>query len=111
MICRLLSLPILTILSVTAFAQTTTAPVDEILSRISSEVAGIKKQARVNLLLSKWDAAALARHASAEQVDLTDELAAVFKPDEKRRRTIADMKTKPPLPLEEATRLLKSGKL
>jgi hypothetical protein len=88
-----------------------TAPADEALAALKEKLPAIQKELGVGRLVSKWDEAALKGIPAANRVDATDRLAREFAPDEKRQKTIEQMKNAKPLPLDEATRLMKEGKL
>jgi hypothetical protein len=89
-----------------------TEPVDELLADIEAALPAILEQAGVTCLVSTWDAEGLHRHPGAEQVDVTDALTAAFLlPTEKQARVIAGIKARPPLPLDRARSLARSGKL
>lgn len=88
-----------------------TAPADQAMAALALKLPAIQRELGVTRLVSKWDEAALAGVPEAARVDVTDRLAQEFKPDEKRRRTIEEMKKVKPLPLDEAKRKLKAGAL
>ena len=77
-----------------------TAPVDDILEHIKGQLPGIKEAAglRANAeLISKWDKKALARHKSAEQIDVTAALIDAFHPNEKQRRSATEIQQRKPI--------------
>ncbi len=82
-----------------------TASVTNILTEIKDRLPAIEKRAGVSLLISKWNTAALKRHPHARRVDVTDTLAKVFKPDEKRWKMIASIKRSKPIPLKRMERM------
>jgi hypothetical protein len=88
-----------------------TAPVDGILAGMKERVDAVQKEAGVSRLVSKWDDQTLKELKRAEKVDVTDALLREFKLDEKQRKVVEDMRTKKPLPLKEAEKLLREGKL
>lgn len=88
-----------------------TAPASEALAALAPKLAALQAELGVKALISKWDDAALRDIPAARCVDVTDRLIQEFNPDERRRKTIAEMKNKPPLPLAEAQRLEAAGKL
>ncbi len=88
-----------------------TAPVDDVLAAIKDHVQRVQQQTGVARLLSKWDEAGLKPYKSAEKVDVTDQLLGVFKLDGKQLKVGSDIRKQAPLPLAEAKRLLREGKL
>ncbi len=88
-----------------------TAPVDDVLAAIKDHVQLVQQQAGVSRLLSKWDQAGLKSYKPAEKVDVTDQLLGAFKLDAKQLKVVSDIRKQDPLPLAEAKRLLREGKL
>lgn len=88
-----------------------TAPAVEAMAALREKTPAIQRELGVTRFVSKFDELALLSVPEAKRVDATDRLAREFKPDEKRRKTIEQMKAAKPLPLDEAQRLLKAGKL
>ena len=82
-----------------------TAPVDDALEAIKDQLPGIAKQAGVGPIISKWDKASLAKHAGAEQVDITMALVEAFHPIERQRKIIPEVLKTEPLPLEEVEKM------
>lgn len=78
-----------------------TAPVDDLLLHIADSLPRIRRDAGVEALVSKWDAAGLAVHAGAERVDVTDAMVDAFMPTERQRKVVEEIRRKPPLPLDE----------
>lgn len=78
-----------------------TAPVDDILEFITNKLPGIKKQANVEMLVSKWDTQTLAQQTSAEQVDVTMLLVEAFRPNEKQKKFAIDIQKHDPMSLKE----------
>jgi hypothetical protein len=78
-----------------------TAPVDDILAHVSDQLPEIKKQANVDLLVSKWDKKTLAKHESAQHVDVTMRLVEAFNPNEKQKRRAIDIQKHDPVPLKK----------
>ena len=78
-----------------------TAPVDDILKHVADQLPKIKKQAGVDLIVSKWDTQALAKHESAEQVDITMLLVEAFKPNGKQKKSAIEIQNHDPVPLEK----------
>ena len=82
-----------------------TAPVDEILEHIKNQVPEIAKAAGVGPIISKWDKEALAKHETAEKVDVTMALVDAFHPTGKQRIAAAEIQTHQPIPLKQAENL------
>jgi hypothetical protein len=75
-----------------------TAPIDDVLASLQRRLPEIERTAGVSKLVSKWDEAALEQDRAAEKVDVTDALAAEFKPGEKELKIIASIKRAKPAP-------------
>jgi hypothetical protein len=88
-----------------------TAPVDNILAGMKDRVDAVQKEAGVTRLVSKWDEQTLKELKDAAQVDVTDALLREFKLNDKQQKVAADLRTKKPLPLKEAEKLMREGKL
>jgi hypothetical protein len=78
-----------------------TAPVDDLLAHVSSELPKIQADAGVTQLLSKWNQPELKKHAHAGQVDVTMKLVDAFQPSERQRRSAIEIQTKKPAKLKE----------
>lgn len=74
-----------------------TDPVTNVLAQIQDRLPAIQKEAGVTALVSKWDKSTLRQYRKAEQVDVTDRLAAEFKPGEKQLKVIAELKRAKPV--------------
>jgi len=79
-----------------------TAPVDDILELIK-DLPKLKRQAKITILVSKWDSDTLAKYKSAERVDVTLLLAAEFEPDKRTLQTIWAMQHMHVKPLSHKT--------
>jgi len=77
------------------------APATEALADIKDLLPEIQKKAGVTALVSKWDEAGLKAHPKAEQVDVTDALAAAFHPGEKQLQMIESIKKTKPASAEQ----------
>ncbi|MSU22656.1 MAG: hypothetical protein EXS32_02420 [Opitutus sp.] len=88
-----------------------TAPAEEAMVALKDKLPAIQKELGVVRLISKWDVAALTGVAEANRLEVTDRLAREFAPDEKRQKTIEQMKKAKPLPLDEARKLADAEKL
>lgn len=76
-----------------------TAPVDDIVVRIEDRLAGIAERRGVDVIVSKWVLAYSA--PGARFVDVTEDLAACFDPDEATWKTIRQIVAQDPVPLDE----------
>jgi len=79
-----------------------TAPVDNILEQIKDRLPAIRQGAGVGVLVSKWDKDTLAKHSSAERVDVTMELIDAFNPNERQRKSAIEIQKHKPIPLNQA---------
>jgi hypothetical protein len=79
-----------------------TAPIDEILEEIKDRLPEIEKKAGVSVLISKWDEKKLKEYPDAEKIDVTEQLVGEFKPTEKQRKILDEIKKAKPVSLEEA---------
>ncbi len=77
------------------------APVDDILKHIANRLPEIKKLAKVNLIVSKWNTQALAKYKSAKQVDVTMLLVEAFKPNARQKKSAIGIQKRNPIPLEK----------
>ena len=64
------------------------APVDDVLEHIKKELPNLKRLARIQAIISKWDKKALSRHKTTELVDITLLLVAEFGPPKERLQDI-----------------------
>lgn len=71
------------------------ARVDDIMATLADRLPQIARDAGVVAIVDRLDYTS----AEVETVDLTDRLAAEFKPDEKTLKILAEMRTKKPLPM------------
>jgi hypothetical protein len=81
-----------------------TAPVDNILKHIADKLPKIKKQANLDLLVSKWDKQTLDKYKSAVKVDVTLQLLDSFKPNAKQKKSALEIRKHEPLPLSKIKR-------
>ena len=88
-----------------------TAPIDDVLGDMKDQVAQVKKDANISQLISKWDTEGLKKHTDAAQVDVTDQLLAGFKLQPQQVKVLQDLKKQQPLPLAEAEKLSRAGKM
>jgi hypothetical protein len=82
-----------------------TAPVDDILAHFQERIAELRVKTGATTLVSKWDAAGLAQHAGAEQVDVTEQLVDAMHPNDKQRKTALEIVRIRPLPLADAKKM------
>lgn len=82
-----------------------TAPVDDVLEHIKDALPAIKDKAGVSALVSKWDADSLAKHASAEHVDVTMALVDALNPNDRQRKSAIEVQKHKPIPLKDAENL------
>lgn len=82
-----------------------TAPVDDLLIHIQDKLPEILKAANVEVLVSKWDEAALANYASSEHVDVTMVLVDAFQPNERQRQSAVEIQKHSPISLEQAEKM------
>ena len=78
-----------------------TAPVDDILANIASELPEIQKAAGVTSLISKWNKTELEKHPKAKQVDVTMRLVDAFHPNETQRKHAIEIQKKRPEKIKE----------
>jgi hypothetical protein len=88
-----------------------TAPATEAMKALAPRLPDLARELGVARFVSKWDEAALAEVPTSARIDVTDRLAAEFKPDAQRLKTMAEMRKVAPLPLQRAQQMLKAGKL
>lgn len=78
-----------------------TVPVDNILKYIADQIPKIKKEAGVDIIVSKWDTQALAKHKSSKQVDVTMLLVEAFKPSAGQKNFAIEIQKRDPVPLKK----------
>jgi len=81
------------------------APVDNILEQIKDKLPAIAETSGVTVLVSKWDKDTLAKHPSAEQVDVTMALVDAFNPGPRQRKGASEIQKHAPISLEQAENL------
>jgi hypothetical protein len=72
------------------------APVDDILEKVEDRLADVAAETGVDVLVSKWELDY--RADTAQTVDVTDEMAALFSPDEETKKVIRDIVARDPMP-------------
>lgn len=75
------------------------AGVSNILKKVSDEFPAIAREAKVQLIVSKWDMPY--SDPAVEWVDVTLPIARLFKPDAATLKIIEQMKDQPPVPFDE----------
>jgi hypothetical protein len=78
-----------------------TGSVAYIMAKVKDSLPAVAKNANVQVIVSKWEL----NHQSpdVEVVEVTDELVMLFHPSEKVLGWVKDLKSHPPLPIEEIT--------
>ena len=76
-----------------------TWPVDNILEMIKEDIPEIAKQAKVDVIVSKWNI--VYQESGVEFINITDFMVKPFNPDEKTLKTIEEIQEQDPVPLEE----------
>ncbi|KAF0176806.1 MAG: hypothetical protein FD161_2750 [Limisphaerales bacterium] len=78
-----------------------TAPVDDLLAHIASELPRLRETAGVTTLLSKWNQPELAKHPQAERVDVTMQLVDAFRPTETQRKRALEIQQHRPVSVKD----------
>ncbi len=78
-----------------------TGSVAGIMSKIKETLPSIAQKAGVPIIVSKWELSY--QSPEVEVVDVTDEVVALFHVGEKGKQWAKDIRTKPPVPMEEIT--------
>lgn len=78
-----------------------TAPVEDCLQAVQDDLPGVARQMRVVVITRAADY----HDESVELVDVTDQIAALFKPDAKTLAIIADIRKQPPMAIEAAAKI------
>jgi hypothetical protein len=76
-----------------------TGSVSEIMEKIKDELPQIAENARVSMIVSKWEVAH--QNPAVELVDLTPQLVVLFEPSDQVLQWIASLKGQDPVPLDE----------
>jgi hypothetical protein len=79
-----------------------TAPVDNILRHIKDRLPDIRKEAAVDIIISKWDTKSLAKYETAQKKDITMLLVELFKPDARRLNMVKEIQKAKPISIKEA---------
>ena len=82
-----------------------TAPVDDILARITDALAEIQKTDGLSAIISKWDETELKKHPGAGTVDVTMKLVDALQPNERARKNAVEIQTHKPISPEEADKI------
>lgn len=78
-----------------------TGSVAAIIVKVKGALPGIAQKAGVPVIVSKWELSY--QSPELELVDVTDELVALFNVSDKGKAWAKDIRTKPPVPMEEIT--------
>jgi hypothetical protein len=76
-----------------------TWPVDNILEQIKDKIPDIAKEAKVDVIVSKWNI--VYQQKGVEFVDITDFMVKPFNPDEATLNIVEEIKKQDPVPLDE----------
>jgi hypothetical protein len=76
-----------------------TGSVGSVMDLVADQLPGLAKKAGVSMILSKWEINY--QQADVEIVDLTDEIAQLFKPAENIKKITGDITKQTPIPLED----------
>ncbi len=76
-------------------------PVHNVLEKVSDKLPAVAQSTGVDVIVCRCDFT----DKAVKTVDVTDELVALFDPDEKTLKTIASLKTKDPVPFETLIRM------
>jgi hypothetical protein len=76
------------------------APVTDCLDAVRDQLPGVARAKGLAAIVSSTDY----RDPAADVVDITDDIVALFKPDDATLRLIADIRDKPVIPLEDVAR-------
>ena len=70
-----------------------------ILEKVKDKFPAIAKENNLKMILSKWEI--MFADESIELIDITDQLVAIFNPDEQTKKIIENMKSMEPVPIEK----------
>ena len=73
--------------------------INNIAEKIKEKISAIAKQNKLNMILSKWEITFT--DGSVELVDITDQLTALYNPDEATKKIIDNIKAMEPVPIEK----------
>jgi hypothetical protein len=76
-----------------------TGSVAPIIAKLESSLPAVAEQAGVQVIVSKWELNY--RSPAAEVVDVTDQIVALFKVDQRALKQIEEIQAQPPLPPEK----------
>ena len=85
------------------------APVDDILDLIEGRIPRIVQTAKVEALVSMWNEAELAKHESAELIDVTLLLVAEFEPSKRVLQSVWGLRQEKPLPAKRTNTAVEKG--
>jgi hypothetical protein len=81
------------------------ASIPNIVEKLGAVLPGVAADARVPVIVSKWDVAF--KDAAVEYVDVTDAIVQAFKPDARVLQMVAAVKPQSPMPLLQAVKTLR----
>ena len=84
------------------------ASIPNVMDKLAPELPRVAAEARVPVIVSKWDVAF--HDPDVEYVDVTDALVRAFKPNEKVQKWVDEGRTKAPIPLLEAVMTLRPAR-
>jgi len=73
--------------------------INNIAEKIKEKISAIAKQNKLNMILSKWEITFT--DGSVELIDITDQLTALYNPDETTKKIIENIKAMEPVPIEK----------
>ena len=76
-----------------------TWPIHDILKNIKDEIPKIAKEAKVDIIVSKWEL--VFQDDGVQPIDVTDQMVALFKPDQATRNVLESLRKQDPVPLDE----------
>ena len=80
-----------------------TAPIDDVLEEIEKDIRKVAKATEVDIVVNKWDI--IYQGSSAKFIDVTNELVALFEPDEETLERIKLILEKPPVPQKKLEKM------
>jgi hypothetical protein len=78
-----------------------TAPVEDVLDKVRDKLPGVAQRKNVAVITRQADY----HDPAVEVVDVTDELVALFNPDQQTLKIIVDLRKQKPLPIEEVAKM------
>ena len=75
------------------------APIGEVIKQVENELPKVSERVGVDVIVSRWDV--VFEKSDITFVDVTDQLAQLYKPDKKTLEVIAKVRTSRPVPVGE----------